>query len=219
MPRGRYAVNSEILLIGAGSLERTVRAGDRRIYYRLRSGTWDGVVDARLRLLVRIRDVTERCSAGLGSGWAWSGQVSRDRPSSAYDRPPLSGVPGSLVGKCVLCFGDHLDPISPQPELEQLVTTTRGRHRHKLPGWRAEALRTTFWLAPCIMVVVAGGLFAVTFTVDLAAYHHHLTLPFWIRTGSADAGRQVLIAIAAAIITVIGVVFSITSHDCHNRLP
>ena len=50
----------------------------------------------------------------------------------------------------------------------------------------------------------------MTFEIDLAAYHHHLTLPFWIRTGSADAGRQVLIAIAAAVITVIGVVFSIT---------
>ena len=37
-----------------------------------------------------------------------------------------------------------------------------------------------------------------------------LTLPFWIRTGSADAERQVLIAIAAAVITVVGVVFSIT---------
>src|SRR5208282_5134295 len=36
------------------------------------------------------------------------------------------------------------------------------------------------------------------------------TLPFWMRTESADAGREVLIAIAAAVITVIGVVFSIT---------
>jgi len=35
-------------------------------------------------------------------------------------------------------------------------------------------------------------------------------LPHWIGTGSADAGRQVLIAIAAAVITVVGVVFSIT---------
>ena len=31
------------MLIGAGILERTARAGERRIYYRLRSGTWDGV--------------------------------------------------------------------------------------------------------------------------------------------------------------------------------
>lgn len=82
--------------------------------------------------------------------------------------------------------------------------------RAKLPSWRREALRTTFWLVPTILVVVAALLFLVTFRIDLAAYHHQLTLPFWIRTGSADAGRQVLIAIAAAVITVVGVVFSIT---------
>lgn len=82
--------------------------------------------------------------------------------------------------------------------------------RTKLPSWRREALRTTFWLVPTILVVVAALLFLVTFRIDLAAYHHQLTLPFWIHTGGADAGRQVLIAIAAAVITVIGVVFSIT---------
>ena len=58
--------------------------------------------------------------------------------------------------------------------------------------------------------VVAGLLFLVTFEIDWAAYHHHLHLPFWIESGSADAARQVLIAIAAAVITVVGVVFSIT---------
>ena len=79
-----------------------------------------------------------------------------------------------------------------------------------LPSWRREALRTNFWLVPTVLVLVAGGLFAVTFSVDLAAYHGHLRLPSWIRTGSADAGRQVLTAIAAAVITVVGVVFSIT---------
>jgi uncharacterized membrane protein len=82
--------------------------------------------------------------------------------------------------------------------------------QRKLPSWRREALRTTFWLVPTILVVVAGLLFAVTFGIDLAAYNRQLTLPFWIRTGSADAGRQVLSAIAAAVITVVGVVFSIT---------
>jgi uncharacterized membrane protein len=61
-----------------------------------------------------------------------------------------------------------------------------------------------------MLIVVAVLLFIVTFQIDLAAYHHHLTLPVWVRTGSADAERQVLIAIAAAVITVVGVVFSIT---------
>ncbi|HXQ61660.1 MAG TPA: DUF2254 domain-containing protein [Acidimicrobiales bacterium] len=82
----------------------------------------------------------------------------------------------------------------------------------KLPSWRWEALRTTFWLVPTVLVAVAGLLFVVTFAIDLAAYHRDLTLPTWIRfpTGSADAGRQVLTAISASVITVVGVVFSIT---------
>jgi len=79
-----------------------------------------------------------------------------------------------------------------------------------LPSWRWEALRTTFWLVPTALIGVAVVLFAVTFAVDLAAFHHHLTLPSWMRTGDPDAARQVLIAIAAAVITVVGVVFSIT---------
>jgi len=84
--------------------------------------------------------------------------------------------------------------------------------RRRLPSWRWEAMRTTFWLVPTILVAVACVLFLATFAIDFAAYHHHLTLPTWIRfeTGNPDAGRQVLIAIAAAVITVVGVVFSIT---------
>ncbi|HEX4128018.1 MAG TPA: DUF2254 domain-containing protein [Acidimicrobiales bacterium] len=85
-----------------------------------------------------------------------------------------------------------------------------GKDRRQLPSWRWEELRTTFWVVPSVLVVVSVLLFIVTFQIDVAAYHGHLTLPVWIRTGSADAERQVLIAIAAAVITVIGVVFSIT---------
>jgi len=90
------------------------------------------------------------------------------------------------------------------------VSTNPFGEQAKLPSWRWEALRTTFWLVPTAFVFGAALLFLLTFEIDLADYHRHLTLPFWIRTGSADAGRQVLIAIAAAVITVIGVVFSIT---------
>jgi len=86
----------------------------------------------------------------------------------------------------------------------------RSHDQPRLPSWRWEALRTTFWLVPTLLVAVAALLFLVTFEIDLAAYHHHLTLPFWAQTGSADAGRQVLTTIAAAVITVVGVVFSIT---------
>jgi uncharacterized membrane protein len=80
----------------------------------------------------------------------------------------------------------------------------------RLPSWRWEAARTTLWLVPTLLVLAAVVLFAGTFAFDHNAYVNHVELPAWLRTGSADAGRQVLIAIAAAVITVVGVVFSIT---------
>lgn len=82
--------------------------------------------------------------------------------------------------------------------------------RRRLPGWRAEELRTTLWLVPVLCVAVAVALFLVTYNVDEAVYRGQLQLPWWIRTGTADAGRAVLIGIAAAVITVVGLVFSIT---------
>jgi len=84
------------------------------------------------------------------------------------------------------------------------------KDRRQLPSWRWEELRTTFWVIPSVLVVVSVLLFIITFEVDVAAYHHHVTLPVWIRTDNADAERQVLVSIAAGVITVVGVVFSIT---------
>ncbi len=98
-------------------------------------------------------------------------------------------------------------------EPDEIVVTQPARvdkDRRKLPSWRLEELRTTLWVIPSILVVVAALLFLVTFEIDVYAYHHPNWLPTWIRTGNADAERQVLIAIAAAVITVVGVVFSIT---------
>ena len=53
------------------------------------------------------------------------------------------------------------------------------------------------------------GLFAASYAADRAAYHGAFSLPAWVSNGSADAARQILTAIAAAVITVVGVVFSI----------
>src|SRR5207253_7858713 len=61
-----------------------------------------------------------------------------------------------------------------------------------------------------LLVAVAALAFLLTYALDQAVYSDSLTLPWWIRTGSGDAGRQILTAIAAAVITVVGVVFSIT---------
>src|SRR5580704_11247740 len=99
-------------------------------------------------------------------------------------------------------------------EVDEVVVAPQparvGKDRRQLPSWRWEELRTTLWVVPVILIVISVLLFLVTFEIDLAAFHGHLKLPAWIRTGNADAERQVLIAIAAAVITVVGVVFSIT---------
>src|SRR6516225_2245985 len=82
--------------------------------------------------------------------------------------------------------------------------------RRRIPSWRREALRATLWVVPTLLVVGVGLLFVLTYQLDRAAYRGDLTLPGWVNQGSADAGRQILSAIAAADITVVGVVFSIT---------
>jgi uncharacterized membrane protein len=75
--------------------------------------------------------------------------------------------------------------------------------------WRSEVLRTNLWLVPAIEVLAAVLLFIGTYALDLAAYDHVFTDPGWVISGSPDAARQILTAIAAAIITVVGLVFSI----------
>jgi uncharacterized membrane protein len=75
--------------------------------------------------------------------------------------------------------------------------------------WQREVLRTNLWLVPAVEVVAAIALFAGTTALDRAAYHGSFTVPAWVISGTADAARQILTAIAAAVITVVGVVFSI----------
>jgi uncharacterized membrane protein len=76
--------------------------------------------------------------------------------------------------------------------------------------WHREALRTNLWLVPTIEVIAAIGLFVVTFRLDQAVYDGRLRPPSWVISGTADAARQVLTSIAASVITVVGIVFSIT---------
>jgi uncharacterized membrane protein len=75
--------------------------------------------------------------------------------------------------------------------------------------WRREVLRTSLWAVPSVEVAGAIVLFVLTLAADRAAYRGDFTLPPWVISGTADAARQILTAIAAAVITVVGVVFSI----------
>ena len=70
-------------------------------------------------------------------------------------------------------------------------------------------LRTSLWFVPAIEVLAAIGLFIASTIADRAAYHGDYTLPSWVISGTADAARQILTTLAAAVITVVGVVFSI----------
>jgi uncharacterized membrane protein len=78
-----------------------------------------------------------------------------------------------------------------------------------LSAWRREALRTNLWLVPMVEVVAAVALYGATHALDRAAFRGTLHLPSWVIEGGADPARQILTALAAAVITVVGVVFSI----------
>jgi uncharacterized membrane protein len=80
----------------------------------------------------------------------------------------------------------------------------------RLAGWRGDALRTNLWLVPTAEVLLAVALFVGTDAIDRADYNRAIRLPSFVISGSADSARQILAAIAAAMITVVGVVFSIT---------
>jgi uncharacterized membrane protein len=75
--------------------------------------------------------------------------------------------------------------------------------------WRDETLRNNLWLIPALESLAAVALFAVTVSLDEAAFHGELRLPPWVISGSPDAARQILASLGGAIITVVGVVFSV----------
>ncbi|BBY19933.1 hypothetical protein MSTO_01380 [Mycobacterium stomatepiae] len=76
--------------------------------------------------------------------------------------------------------------------------------------WRREALRTNLWVVPVLETLVITVLFVATYAADRAAYDGAIHFPEWVLNGTADTARVILTTIAAAIITVIGIVFSIT---------
>lgn len=61
-----------------------------------------------------------------------------------------------------------------------------------------------------MVTLVALGLFTLTLWLDRATYRGEIRPPAWVISGTADAARQILTAIAASVITVVGIVFSIT---------
>ncbi len=73
-----------------------------------------------------------------------------------------------------------------------------------------DTLRTSYWFVPMLMAVASAALWVVLYTLDLRLEDTTIRSLRWIYTGGPDGARDVLSAIAGSMITVTGVVFSIT---------
>ncbi len=73
-----------------------------------------------------------------------------------------------------------------------------------------ERMRGTYWAVPSAMAVVSLVLSIVTIDVDQALTAKFLSHLSWVYTGGPEGARAVLSTIAASMITVAGVTFSIT---------
>ncbi|MGC2655678.1 MAG: DUF2254 domain-containing protein [Mycobacterium sp.] len=76
--------------------------------------------------------------------------------------------------------------------------------------WRREAVRTNLWVVPLLETLGIVLLFVGTYTADRAAYAGRIHYPSWVLNGTSDTARVNLTTVSAAIITVVGIVFSIT---------
>jgi uncharacterized membrane protein len=73
-----------------------------------------------------------------------------------------------------------------------------------------EALRSSLWFVPALMIVVAAGLSFVCIALDRGETQQLIVKTGWVWGGGPDGAREVLSTIAGSMITVAGVVFSIT---------
>jgi uncharacterized membrane protein len=73
-----------------------------------------------------------------------------------------------------------------------------------------EDLRTSYWFVPSLMCLLAVGLAILTLYVDDHNRFRWVTALGWVYTGGAEGARSLLSTVASSIVTVAGVVFSIT---------
>jgi uncharacterized membrane protein len=73
-----------------------------------------------------------------------------------------------------------------------------------------EEVRSSYWFIPSVMAVLAAGVAVAMLTLDRRVPAERLTDIPWIYSGDADGARDVLSTVGGSMITVAGVVFSIT---------
>lgn len=72
-----------------------------------------------------------------------------------------------------------------------------------------DSLRTSYWFVPTLMVFAAVALWGIVFLVDLTVSYEFGRI-WWLYTGGPEGARSLMSALIGAMITVAGVVFSIT---------
>src|SRR5215207_2846666 len=73
-----------------------------------------------------------------------------------------------------------------------------------------DSLRSSYWFVPALMTIGAVVLWAGTSVLDRTLYAAGTLPSTWLYTDDIDAVRTLLLAVAGAIIGLVGVVFSIT---------
>jgi uncharacterized membrane protein len=73
-----------------------------------------------------------------------------------------------------------------------------------------EDLRTSYWFVPTVMCALALALAFLTLHIDGRNRFDWITGLGWVYTGGAEGARSLLSTVASSVITVAGVVFSIT---------
>ena len=73
-----------------------------------------------------------------------------------------------------------------------------------------DRIRSSFWFVPSAMALAAIAVAFATVAVDELMVEKVLQMPSWIYTGGADGASLLLSTIAGSMITIAGVVFSMT---------
>lgn len=73
-----------------------------------------------------------------------------------------------------------------------------------------QLLHTSFWFLPMLMALAAAGIAFVTTEIDARTGERWLASLGWIWRGGPEGARELMSTIASSMITVAGVVFSIT---------
>lgn len=73
-----------------------------------------------------------------------------------------------------------------------------------------DTLRTSYWFVPALMAAASVALWLVVYTIDISLDPREIRDLEWIYTGGPEGARELLSVVAGSMITIAGVVFSIT---------